>query len=347
MPSIEDHVTEIEVELAKGHREEPERLLRRLISQLGMQELEEWSLELRKLVDRFLPKRRRALEQTLVDALVGPTVQTAPESSPADDERADHAFDAIALALHEDLQFLSARHIYQWTTAYRDTLVPHLNALLATQPATEARALLRRELAEHSFDIFDKGYRYSTVERGVPSKIAGRTYMNGLGKFVDLLIEYYSALASTGLMALESRNLRSLVSAAIAGVLEGYGTVQFGHDAGWELLPSLPLSWAHYIPFLTHSDFAALLVKIDEGPFQAGLAASVLPVLEAIDKIGEQPGARYIAAPALGQYVNDQRRLDVALRPPADAAEAAPKPHRVELSLFDSLEDNEDSPGVS
>ena len=62
---IEDHLTLIKNKMATGERDGPERLLKDLIGQMGPAELLDWRPDIDRIVNEFLPKRRRNLREML------------------------------------------------------------------------------------------------------------------------------------------------------------------------------------------------------------------------------------------------------------------------------------------
>ncbi len=76
---------------------------------------------------------------------------------------------ALNTAFLASLQDLSAYHIFQWSTFYRDIFTrffgDYVDAALTFGVAQTADSI-RLPLTSHSREIFTKGYRYVTVESG-------------------------------------------------------------------------------------------------------------------------------------------------------------------------------------
>jgi hypothetical protein len=91
---------------------------------------------------------------------------------------------------------LSAHHIFQWSTYYRDWLTRDLDwFLLAGERYSDYQGLLEQvhgSLRDHSAEIFLKGYEYQ-LEQQESKKYIIEKSLNGLQRFLNLSIEFYSA----------------------------------------------------------------------------------------------------------------------------------------------------------
>ena len=318
MTTIDDTLVVIENHLDKGHGKEPETLLRRLLDDIGPQELRDWQLDLQRIVERFQPRRRAELNQALQDALgrgAARNVEPVPES--ISDEDLAHLEDDFRAALRE----LSQRHIFQWSTFYRDCLNLFSERMVqASDGGTKATVfdIARRGLAEHSNEIFSKGYAHLRGQQSSDHGHAIRKGLGGLSKFVDIVVELYTAHASTSADVLRIEILRRLVSAFLSGILEGFSAVAFGNEGGGWVLSQHARSWAHYFAFLTSRDARLVCDVLGEGDFVEGVRSAILPVLAALERIHTTTGG-LAPAPFIGQFLWDERRLDILLRPPASS----------------------------
>ncbi len=332
MAKIEDHVFEIEQHLAKGHGEVPQSLLLELLQQMGPHELREWNSDLRKVIDRFQLKRRSELTAEL-DRLIArglnprdlPLVKAEVEAMATDNQA-----DAFERELRRDLRDLRDNHIFAWSTSYRELLVPHFDELLPLARSPNVVAAFKRALSEHSHEIFQRGYAHVTTQKGATQGEAVQKASSGLARFLDLPVEFYSTRATTTSEPSRARELRTLGSALIFAIVEGYGACNFGNDDGWELLAKWPSSWAHYIPFLTGADATIISQGLGSGQFARGVADVALPLVKGLDELIARPGQEYLQLPVLGQLIWDQRRLEVALRPPPDAED----PRLIEIHAY-------------
>src|SRR5438046_2572578 len=132
MATIEDQLAGIEQLLAKGHAKEPQVLLRQLLSEMGPTEVAEWRVDLQRLIDRFHPKRRGELSNELRNALESRTSKATPKRLTP---RPEFDLSILEEQLRTDLRDLSLRHIFQWSTFYRDYLTEHFDQLLSAARA--------------------------------------------------------------------------------------------------------------------------------------------------------------------------------------------------------------------
>lgn len=329
MSSVHDTLNEVEELLRTIKVQRAEDLLRALLQSMGHQELRVWEADVRRTIDKFLPKRRKVLTQALEKRL-----EAKGEKPPAGGPAELHADVAqIEADLRSRLAELSSRHIFQWSTYYRDFLSisfdRFLNAFVASSHGDEIPQILHREIAFHSNDIFGKGYRHvSSIPGNTPQHAVNKS-LGGVQRFLELPIEFYSAKASVGMEVRSARGLRQLSSSFVSGILEGYGGTQFGDQSGWQLLAQYPRSWVQYSGFLTYEDLVKLLVSIESGDVRDWISRSVRPLTEALDELASGVGD-YAPLPTLGVLVWEHRRLDVAVRPPPDSSQ----PRLIEVQCF-------------
>ena len=219
------------------------------------------------------------------------------------------------------LRELRDRNIFQWSTFYRDGLARHFEkfvAKLESVAADDLGSALIDPLAEHSRDVFSAGYDHSR-SRVLPHDEAVRRNANGLARFLALPLEFYAARSFAASDARSSRALRLLLSAAVTGILKGFSSASFGKDAGRGILPRFTRSWLHCAAFLLPRHAESVVDGLESGALSDGLRTSVLPLLDALQKFFDSPGADYFPLPVTGQYYWTRRRLDIAVRPPGDA----------------------------
>lgn len=101
----------------------------------------------------------------------------------------------------------------------------------------------------------------------------------------------------------------------LTGILDGYTDVEFGEAAGGQILPRYGRSSGHSLAFLTAADLEYLVSKPETGDFRDGVSNNVVPLVEALDKIGT--GRSHAPLPALSQFLwsHAERRLEISLRP--------------------------------
>jgi hypothetical protein len=166
MAKVDRILADVERLVATVKPQEAEERLRSLMQTMGDDELRAWDADLRVTINRFLPKRRKSLTLILDERIrPRPPMESSPEPTPAVD------LIALQIQFETDLQNLSERHIYQWSTFYRDTLSQYFDSFLdaARKEDTRDQALnaLRDSLSQHSEEIFDKGFRYARAKGDV------------------------------------------------------------------------------------------------------------------------------------------------------------------------------------
>lgn len=323
---IEARLTRIEDQLAIGHAEEPETMLRRLIEQMGRQSLTEWRPTFEPVIERFQPKRRKRLLEFLAARISdrSPAVrEPAPAAVYPDAAPASERTDAREEQFRDDLRELSEKHIFQWATSYRRCLFRHFDLFLERTEATaddHGLPAVRRCLAEHAYEIFSKGYRHESGVREATHFDAVQKSIGGLVRFLDLPLDYLvranNARSQKAILA-----LRSLHSAAAMGIIEGYCAVRFADELGHSLLPRFSRRWGHNLTFLTPEAASELVELVEPGPITGGIERSVIPLLTAIDQLIRKEREDYFPLPLLGRFSWDDRLLEIGVRAPRSAAQ--------------------------
>ena len=328
MSTIEERITEIAHSLDRHEAERPERKLTELIHQMGSEEFSEWRPEIEKLIRQFLPKRRRNLSGVLESKTGNGAPGRAPdanlqptESPPPARIHAPAPNQALAADFQKALDALRERHIFQWSTFYRDCLAEYLGRFLdemrSVPPADGGRAL-SAPLAGHTQDAFSQGYGFARGKHGHEEAV--RKSLNGLSRFLALPLDFYSVRSSASSDHESASALRLLVSAAVSGILEGYSSASFGQQTGNAVLPRFQRSWMHYMAFLIPRHAEGVVDRLDAGPLADGLRTSVLPLLDALQRFHDRPDDDFRPLPVAGQYQWHHRRLDITVRPPRNAA---------------------------
>lgn len=330
--SIYDTLQKIDAELALGHAEEPQRALEHLIRRMSRPVLEEWRVDLQPRIDRFQPKRRREL-QALFDertreasadgsgvwSYVGEPDVSAVREKPAVADDLYSEIDRVDEAFGAELTELGDKHIFQWSTAYTETLNRHFNVylpLLQSELAEEAARSIRRRLDEHTATIFSRGYEYGRGQ-GLTHEIAIHKNIHGLASFLDVCLDYYSQGANTSNDRKETSSLRKLVSTAAAGILRAFAFLRLGDVDGAALLARFPDRWAYQLGFLSAEAGVAVVDRLPEGPLRTGLERAALPLLDCLDSLLSRPRETYFPMPLLSQFSWEYRRLDVGVRSPS------------------------------
>lgn len=307
---------------------EAEQRTRLLLDRMTEDELATAAEAIRGVIDNFLPKRKRILTEALQVRLNRPGPETAgdpaarPAAAPCSvDLRGQQQFSrSLCRTIRNRLDELRDRYIFQWSTWYRDLAsevfekaVPRL----LTCPDDEVLENgLEDAFSSHAQEIFSKGYAYKTRQPLIRPDDARVTSLQGLTRFLDLPVAVNVSRAPNTGDAQDGWAVRRICSAVLSGIIQGYGHAQFGDTTGWSLLSRHAGFWAHCLAFLTPRHLDQIIRQLEPGALKAGLHEVVLPVIEAIDRLVEQPPSGRRVLPRLGQYSRDARRLELALELP-------------------------------
>ena len=219
----------------------------------------------------------------------------------------------------EALVDLGNDHVFQWSTAYRHVLSDYFSAfheyLCGTEKPSSLLRNIKAALSDHSREVFKKVFELYTARTTSDATDATTKTLAGLQRFLDLVLEFYSAKLDEAQRRRESAMLRQLCSAMVFGILNGYGKTQFRYP-GSRVLPEFSQYWTYALPFLTHRDLNELIKTLEAGDFIAGIQVSVLPLVDALDSFLDSD-PELAPLPALSQYDSTLRRLDVSLQTPA------------------------------
>lgn len=314
---------------------------RALVESLDDEQLERYGAELRAGLAVFQDRRRRALTLLLDMATraaaarrsapptpVGPAPAAVPQrpvpAPPAEHRpgarqprpslgaRLNYSDDGFSEALKE----LATRHIFQWTTFYRDTLSQYFDTFLVELESGDRPTpwlnLMKAAISQHATEIFQRGYQYQLANNSAGPQYAVTKSLAGAQRFLDLPLEFYSARLSEAHRTGIAHHLRQLCSAMVFGILMGYVTARFDVP-GSRILPKQMDWWVHVLPFLTSTDLKELLGNLEQDELLDGVHDSVLPFVRAIDSLLQKDPAT-APLPALSQYVQGYRRLEISLQ---------------------------------
>ena len=316
MTTIEDILSETERLIKAWLLREAEAKLQDLIVSLSVHELEEWDVDLRRMINGFHKKRRRHLLELLNRSPTDLKETEELHSSVESLVKSEKELVEIEAEFTKELASLSEYHIYQWDTYYRDCISRYFRRFLAMASTSQVAVAVRRPLEAHASEIFTKGYRYQ-AQQSVPHLRSVVKALSGLEEFLGLVIEAYLHEAGSG-AKIEGRNLRSLGSTFIRSILTGFAQVRFGGQLGANILVHEPRSWANYVGFMTADDLIDLVDVIEPGELSDGLILTVVPLLTALDKVIASQ-RDYVSLPVLAQFELNMRRLDLELQPPVDS----------------------------
>lgn len=289
------------------------------------------------LVSRFLHKRQRELRSALEARLRGASRPSKYSATPTIPRRSGagsaHVIpddpNAKPLEYSVRLNLLRDKHIFRWSTAYRENINYIFKDLRLARRSREADdALLGRVsllLEEHSTDIFQKGFNYITVTLGAATDVAIAKSIAGLQRFLFLAIDSYSAAGADVKSKDDILSVRAIASAMLSGVVRGYGAVRLGSVGGWDLLREYPAQWAHAIAFMTSGDLERVLDSAPESDFRTDLSELAVPCQLALDRVLYALPPHVRALPRVGRFAQYPLRFEVTVASAALAGRAAVK----------------------
>lgn len=320
MAKIRDLLDSIEQDIRAVRPEGAQQRLQGLVSSLGPVELQQWQAEIERIVGMFLPKRKKALEQNLQERLkdlkLVPTIEEKTERVDVISVEAEPSRTAL---LENDLNDLAQFHIFQWSTHYREWAERFLAAQLRTDcglRTTDVRVLI----GGHVTEIFERGFRFKTQEQGKAESLAHLTAVNGLQRFSELAVEFYSASAMKLRRKEERQALRTCVSAYLGAALSGFARAQFGGRSGAQLLAAHRIQWLHYLPFMTLQDVSFFGESLGAGSTGELIFELGRPLASALDSASAYHDS-YL--PQISQYYHDQRKLEIVLNSPRASEKTA------------------------
>lgn len=303
VPELLDDIVRM-VETPTGIQAAQERLAQ-ILTRWRPEEIEAHRADLRSLIDRFLPKRRRALNE-LFEARSSGTPSRGP--APAKPPPAPIRIDPLRFReqLGADLAWLSEHAIFQWSTSYTsllNELFPDLVEALAPDPALAIAFTL---FQQHSREIFSKGYFHNTTRLGVPPDIALAKALNGIGRFLDIPISLLTDTARVD--EAHETSARRITATLIAAIISGFAQSSL-MSTGAAALAEYPKRWAHALAFLDPLGLARIIDVFSRGDFRTSVENSLVPIMSAIWTFLKEAPGHAVA----GEYDPIARRLLIIL----------------------------------
>jgi hypothetical protein len=294
--------------------------LRELIRTLPPQELVLASHDVRHQIDRFLKQRRRDLLLEL-DARLGTFTQDPVKSEGGKVVRSPLSPAATAQPLNARVQVmlrdLAANHIFKWSPNYRDALQFIVDSALVDLPDSGAIefeiSTISGHFAAHSNDIFSRGYAFQ-VRRGLTPAVAEIKSVSGLQAFLDLAVSIYLERRQSVVSAASASVLWGITSAMLVGIVGGYGSVEFGNIAGWQVLSKNPRSWVPPMGFCRGTELTAFFDDFPPKHRDENLHRSLGGTALAIERLAHKFYGDDILLPRLSRMsVQGPARLDITL----------------------------------
>lgn len=329
--NTQGRLAEVEAFLNRNLAAQAMDALMALLRTLPYEDLSLARPDIEGLIQRFLPKRRRdllnALDRRFRGGSVDASVAHAPSSTHntagtrergAGQPLLAHDPAARGLDYSVRLNALRDRHIFQWSTAYRETINYIYKDMVAAGDTLEQFDARTKELGalleHHATDIFQRGFNYITGTQEAAIDVALAKSIGGLQRFVFLVIDAYSASKITSKTA--AARVRAVTSAMVCGILRGYGRVHFREMRGWDLLREYPTQWAHAVAFTTSTDFQSVLEASPPSDFVDGLSELVVPVQLAVDRVLQSLPPHSHALPRVGRFSQYPPRFETTLGAP-------------------------------
>lgn len=310
MSTVDKIIEDVEGQLAKGRREEPERALLDLIRDMERTDLEKWQYDLRSLFSNFQKKRSRALNEAL-DAALGIAGGGGEPGQDEDRDAAEH-WATLLQDLKESLEDLSNHHIFQWSTFYQESLFPRLTNIVEFTALESDFEEVGRVISDHSFEIFTKGYKRLAEDLHYSHASVVSKSLSGLRHFLELLTLFHSQSLAGEDSPLDVILSRKFISKLLRGVLDGYGRVKFQRNNGFHELSVNEVVWAPYMPFMQKADIGEIISSMPDHDFP--MAKAISPMCGAVDLLMRTGEAKNICvAPIVSDYVGFRSRFEVSL----------------------------------
>jgi hypothetical protein len=258
--SLEESLAETETLLKAWRMDDAYLLLSALIEQLSDVELRVFEADMKSLIQRFLPKRRKQLLALLVARLSpiaisenGVQSTTQPSRTPQ-----NSAVEQLGARVASDLRDLKTYHIFQWSTYYRDFMrevwESGLEAAKTTSTLRALCTLIRREFEEHAREIFSQGYDHVRNSRQGEHDYALGKSVAGLKGFLELPLELYSFNIGKASTAFSARAVQEMFSSIATGIFLGFSNSSFGPTPARDVYLQSIRSWIPLLALLTRED---------------------------------------------------------------------------------------------
>ena len=293
--------------------------LRKLIRELGPQELVLASHDLRTLIEGFQKQRRRdllvELEGRLGHVASAPRVSDGTnvrtQISPASNEH------LLSTRVSKMLRDLFNNHIFKWSPHYRDALRFIVDSALDEFPdsgSIEAEvSAIFGQFAEHSKEIFGSGYSFQ-IRRELAPTVAELKSISGLQAFLDLVVSVYYERRQYVASATQASILWGLTSGILSGIAGGYGSADFGGVSGWILLAKNLRSWVPPLGFCRGVELMVFFENFPSCHRNDDLFRALVGTSLAIDRLAHKFYGDDVFLPRLSRMsVQLPARLDVTL----------------------------------
>jgi hypothetical protein len=296
-PDTRRQLTDVSNLLAGNQMQEADRRTRALISKLNHSELTSASDEIKQVIQRFMKNRRRDLMHELevrLGRLAAPA-ETASQGSVVRSQVAPLSTDQqLSVRTAAMLRMLADQHIFRWKPHYVDVLRHIVSRIASEVPDEREITKICEAFADHAQTIFGRGFAFQT-QKGVSADVATLKSVSGVQSFVDLIVSVYLERRPDVENSAHAAALWGTTSAAIVGVLRGYGAVRFGPVTGWSLLQRNRLAWLPPVGFCRGSELLPLFEEFG----QAGAAGDLHVIVGASVQAAERMAHKFHGADLL------------------------------------------------
>lgn len=277
--------------------------------------------ELTELISRFAKNRKRDLLAELAHYLgrVNSPVATSLRVRSGNATETSHHSQMASLAKRYAGHFddLRDRHIFQWATYYRDTLLfifgDARDKLATSAEWHQEIEKIGQVVAGHSADVFSRGFRYQT-DQGLSIEFSEIKSISGLQKFLYLVISVFVEQRVNISNARDAEISWNLASTLLTSVLAGFGRAAYESEPGWKLLARNFPNWLPPLGFCRGSDALNLIEEFPEEWRNRDAYVTLVPVLLGIERLAHRFHDDDIFLPRLSRLsVGHHDRLDLTL----------------------------------
>lgn len=289
-----------------------------LLKSLPVESLELLAPDVRQQIGRLLPKRKRDLSASLEAALnrtSRPALQIVKAGESTSRPQPRRAAPSSIERYKVRLTDLGRYHIFQWATYYRETVLYLFkdlqNDLRGSDewlPTLEAVSGL---FSDHALDIFGRGFQHLN-EKGVQSEVAEIKSINGVQKFLYLVVTLLLDQRDSFKNSRDARLSWDIASSLLVGILRGYGRLDVGNVTGWSLLRRNLRAWLPPLGFTRGSDAQLLFQDFPTNERPDDIVVTVVPALLGVDKFSNRFHGSDFILPRLSRVaIGEPPRLDL------------------------------------
>lgn len=272
--------------------------------------------DLTELISRFQKNRRRDLHVEL-QRLLGRGNHSPAQSLSA--RVIGPPQQAASLAKNYSLHFdeLRDRHIFQWATYYRDTLLFIFgDARVKLVECAESHQEIEKVghiVAAHASDIFSQGFRYQT-NNGLSIEVSEIKSISGLQKFLYLVISVFMEQRGNISNAKEAELTWNLASTLMTSILAGFGRATYTEERGWALLARNLQTWLPPLGFCRGTEVMNLFEEVPAEYRCNDIYVTIVSALLGIERLAHRFHGDEIFLPRLSRMsFGSSERLDLSL----------------------------------